>query len=133
MDIRLAVSGEDVEFSFNESQLLSNGNFYTQIALVSGCFTAHKALVFERSMIDRFVQALQDMDMRLFGTATLQAAYERDIIVLSINRVGHVRVSGILYQNGNVHPDQELHFAIDGDQTCLGPLWRDFARLLATG
>jgi hypothetical protein len=131
MDVNLNVFGEELAFSLNDVDVLSTGDISTRLTLHSGCFMAAKTIIFEHAVMERFIHDIQVMDRDLAGTAELEGMHEHDRIRFQIDHRGGVRVSGIIYQDGNVFPDQELRFAFDADQTCLRPLWRDLVRIIA--
>jgi hypothetical protein len=94
------------------------------LALRSGPFAAELPFYFDDLVLGAFVRALDAMDRRLLGAATLSTPNEDPYVRLEVSPMGRVSVRGLLVDAAN--PWQRLEFEFDTDQTVLRPLADDF-------
>lgn len=91
-------------------------------------FSCERPFYFDDSSFPDAVAALRSMNASLSGEATISARWEEDFIRIEANEFGHVTVSGKFVEHAEI--PQLLEFGFQTDQTVLGPLIRDFEKLL---
>lgn len=126
--ITLATNTGDPALELREIELFADGSGFSAMLYVR-ChgFSAVRQFYCGETAFDAAIAALRRMDERLEGEAVFHEDYETDqSLRLSVNSLGHVRVSGALV---HFDPDNRLTFQFDTDQTCLGPLIRAFDAL----
>ncbi len=96
------------------------------LVVQSGGFRAERPFYVEQWSLKQFITQLNRLDQTLEGMATLKPMYEDDWIQFEVTKLGHVIVSGELFEHSN--ESQSLRFAFTTDQTCLRPLVDDWHR-----
>ncbi len=94
------------------------------LVVQSGGFRAERPFYVEQWSLKQFITQLNTLDQSLEGTATLRPLYEDDWIKLEVTKLGHVIVTGELFEH-TAEP-QSFRFAFTTDQTCLRPLVDDW-------
>jgi hypothetical protein len=94
----------------------------------SGQFSCERPFCFDDSHLPDAVKHLKQMDSGIPGEATIKGKWEDDFIRFVSNDMGHVEVSGELFEHSEL--SQSLIFASRTDQTVLRTLIRDLELLL---
>lgn len=94
----------------------------------SGGFACERPFYFDDSHFPDAIMALKAMDRGQPGEALIKGRWEDDYVKFVSNDLGHVFVSGELYEHSDM--SQSLTFGFRTDQTVLGPLVRDLSPLV---
>ena len=101
-----------------------DGSGYScELTVVSGGFSCRRRFIFDDVALAAAVPELQKMATAAPGTAVIKGQWEEDFLQIESNALGHVRVSGEIFEHSEF--DQRLKFAFQTDQTILPPLARD--------
>ena len=123
MDIVLRTHN-DSYLAFRDIQRYSDqSGFCAQLVARARGFGAQLLFCVEPEAFTAFVEALEAMDRTLTGEARLKPIFEDPFIHVSVGHTGRVTVSGDLVAYGPL--TQRLQFALETDQTALGPFIRD--------
>ena len=101
--------------------------FECHLWLLSGKFTCETSFSFSTHSLIEAVESFKRMIDGSPGETTLRYRHEPDFIRFEMNQLGHVIVSGELFDFAL--PQQRLKFAFGTDQTVLTPLLRDLITL----
>lgn len=125
MDIILKTNTEDPHLSLKDIRRFDDGSGFGLLFVVrSHGFSAHRQFSFERHCLLEFVEAVENMDRKLSGSARLAPMFEDEIFFeLTIDVRGRVTVQGEVNEFSDL--SQKLRFAFETDQTCLAPLAAD--------
>jgi hypothetical protein len=87
--------------------------------LSAGFFRAATPMCVAPSILARFAADVRELDKTLTGSATLESSNQQSAVrlVLAVDHIGHVHVTGRYEINGNA-----LDFTFRSDQTQLAPL-----------
>ncbi len=106
-----------------------SGDHYTCLLMVrSGHYSCERPFCFEGSYLHDAVGRLRHMDEGVPGTAVLKGQWDDDCLGFESNDMGHVTVTGELYERSDT--PQSLRFAFQTDQTVLGSLIKDLDYIL---
>jgi len=123
VDIVLETRAENPSLALREFKRFADGSGYsTTLAVRSGWISAEYDFFFEQPRLVAFIQALEEIDRTLVGSAKLKPVYEEQFIAFHGNGMGHIGVQGDLVEHGGI--EQRVRFAFRTDQTCLGPFIR---------
>ena len=124
MNVRLQTKTEDPSLEFVNLARFEDGSGYcTDLVVVAHGFSARLYFCFETHPMDVFMEQLRAMNATLRGKAVLKPLFEDPYIVLEMQNLGHVHVSGELMRYGEL--TQRLEFEFMTDQTVLQPLIED--------
>lgn len=102
----------------------SDGSGYRcELTVVSGDFSCRRPFYFDEAILSAAVRELESMATGKPGTAFIKAEWEEDFLRFQSNDMGHVWVSGEIFEHAEL--TQRLKFAFRTDQTVLLPLVRD--------
>jgi hypothetical protein len=119
MDALLFTQSESYGLVMRELKLYRDGSGGTcYLEVVSKSFSASASFFFDDSLED-FIKNLEEIESNYVGEARLGLEYEEPYILFRGDRLGHVKVSGLLVDTReNV---QKLEFSFQTDQTSLRP------------
>jgi hypothetical protein len=133
VEICLLTNDAEKRLSLSNMRLAGDHPDYlvADINVLSRGFSCDRTIFFDRFHAGRFIAGLDSMSIGVVGEVVLKQQHEIDHLQISINRLGHVFVSGEIEEYGSGH---HLTFCFQTDQTVLAPFLRDFrAALLAAG
>jgi len=105
-----------------------NGSGYgCDLSVVSGGFSCRRPFFFDDVALNEAVPALGKMATTLSGKCIIKGQWEEDYLALEVNDMGHVLVSGEIFEHSEY--GQRLKFAFRTDQTVLLPLARELQLL----
>jgi hypothetical protein len=130
----MAIVAEQIELRTNRDdtvlRLLNVEKFNDEtgyrcdLVVRSGGFACERQFYFDGESFTDAIAALRRMIDGSSGEATIKFRYEDDFLRFEMNRLGHVFVSGELYEHSE--RSQSLKFAFRTDQTVLAPLVQEF-------
>jgi hypothetical protein len=97
------------------------------LAVRSGDFSCFRRFYFDDWHLAKAIDALGAMNQGIAGEAVIRGEWEQDEIKFAMNRLGHVIVSGQLFEHSEL--SQSLKFAFQTDQTVLGPFLSGLANI----
>jgi hypothetical protein len=103
--------------------------FRCDLFVRSGGFSCRRPFYFDDSHFPDAVASLRQMNTGTIGEATIKARWEDDYLTFQSDKLGHVFVTGELFEYADF--SQSLKFGFVTDQTVLGPLVRDLESLLS--
>jgi len=120
--IVLATHTNDPAMVFRDLRRFSDGSGFTcELDVCSQGFAAKRPFYFTERSFRSALQSLRNMERELTGEARFEEEWEHhQFLQLAMASHGHVVVSGRLCLLSDV--PNELSFAFQTDQTCLGPL-----------
>jgi len=98
------------------------------LTVKSKSFACELPFYFDDSHLRDGVDALSKMKEGSPGEAVIKGQWEDSVIRFALDHLGHLVVSGELFEHAEL--SQSLRFAFATDQTVLGPLVRDLTALL---
>lgn len=90
------------------------------LRIASGGFACERRFFFDDLSLSAAVPQLRQMAAGTPGTCEIKGQWEDDYLRLASNAMGHVRVSGEVFEHSEF--DQRLRFSFRTDQTVLLPL-----------
>jgi hypothetical protein len=111
----------------NVEKFDDGGGYRCDLSVRSGAFAYDGPFFFDDVFVVNAIAAIREMVAGRPGEAVLKGQWEDDAIRFEMNRLGHVRVSGLMLENGG--STQSLKFEFLTDQTVFGALLRDLAAL----
>ena len=99
-----------------------------ELRVISDGFSCKRPFFFEGSFLSDAVTMLRKMNDGTPGEATIKGMWEEDQVKFTLDKLGHIVVSGQVFERSE-YP-QEIRFAFPTDQTVLSPLVNDLTRLL---
>jgi hypothetical protein len=128
MDLILRTNSDDPALALrNVERFADDSGFCAELVVRSRGYAARQLFHFDRSGLQAFVRALEQMDSTLKGAATLQTPYENHFMRLEVDKLGHVCVAGELR---DYEASQHLKFCFRTDQTCLAPFAEELPHCL---
>ena len=112
----------------NVEKSLSGSDYTCQLLVRSGPYSCDRPFYFEDSFLHDAVNQLKQMDEGMPGTAVLKGPWDDECLGFESNDMGHVVVSGELYERSET--PQSLQFSFQTDQTVLGSLIKDLELIL---
>lgn len=126
--VELRTHDEAHTLRFNSLEKFADGSGYRcTLIVVSRGFACERPFYFDDSHFPDAIKALKAMDAGRAGEAIIKGQWEEDYIKFALNDLGHVFVSGELYEHSDMA--QSFKFEFRTDQTVLGPLIRDLGPL----
>ncbi len=126
--IELRTNLINTALSLSNVERFDDGSGYRcDVAVRSSGFACNRPFYFHQESLDGFVTSVQVMTSGTPAEATLKPRYEPDFLRLKMNQLGHLLVSGELYEHSRLH--QCLKFAFETDQTVLGPFLCELLKL----
>ena len=132
------VVAENIELRTNDNtkvvrlsqvEKFKDGSGYrSNLTVVSSGFSCQRQFFFDDVALGDAVPTLRDMAANLEGECIIKGQWEDDFLQLSVNRMGHVQVSGEIFEHSEF--GQRLKFAFRTDQTVLLPLAKGLQMLL---
>jgi hypothetical protein len=107
----------------NVEKFEDKSGYRCDLAVRSGGFAYERAFYFSDWCLAQAINSIRQMMGGLPGTAELRGQWEKDFIRFEMNKLGHVKVSGELFEHSEL--TQSIKFAFFTDQTVFGPLLRD--------
>jgi hypothetical protein len=124
--IELQTHLEGAALRMSQIQRFGDGSGYACVVTVrSGGFGCERPFCFDDWHLGNAIAAFQSMAAGTPGEAVIRGQWEPDFIRFKMNDLGHVVVSGELFEHAEL--TQSLKFAFRTDQTVLGPLIRDLS------
>jgi hypothetical protein len=124
--IELQTHLESAALRISQIRRFTDGSGYACLVSVrSGGFSCERPFHFDDWNLGNAIAAFQSMVAGTPGEAALRGQWEPDIIQFKMDDLGHVIVSGELFEHTEL--TQSLKFAFRTDQTVLGPLMRDLS------
>ncbi len=106
-----------------------DGGFYCELHVRSDGFSCQRPFYFDDSHLPDAVTNLRQMDADHVGQATLKARWEDDFVTFRSDKLGHVFVTGEVFEHAD--PSQSMKFGFRTDQTVIGPLVRSLEKLVS--
>jgi hypothetical protein len=107
----------------NIEKFLPEVAYSCQLTVNSGGLAYLGNFWFDDTNLARSIEAIRQMIAGQPAEAVLQYRFEKDFVRFKMNHLGHVAVTGELFDYGI--PQQKLKFGFMTDQTVLAPLLRD--------
>jgi hypothetical protein len=127
--IELRTYDETIILRMSNIDKLGDGSGYRcDLCIRSGDFSCQRPFYFDDSHFPDAIDALRRMNRGVAGEATIKGQWENDVVRFTSNELGHVFVTGELFEYSEL--TQSMRFGFRTDQTVLGPLIRDFEVLL---
>lgn len=98
------------------------------VSVQSGDFIGKQPFFLYRASFKQFLNKLEKMAARLYGSTELKEEYENHYVKMELDTTGHVTVVGEFWYYS--HLEQHLKFGFVTDQTCLIPLHNDLSRVV---
>jgi hypothetical protein len=126
--IELETHDETKQLRLSSIERFGDGSGYRcNLFVRSRGFSCERPFYFDDSHFPDAIKALRAMHAGRPGEALIKGAWEDDYLKFVSNDMGHVFVSGELFEHAD--PPQSLKFSFRTDQTVLGPLLRDLKPL----
>jgi hypothetical protein len=126
--IELQTHREAATLRLSNVEKFKDGSGYRcDLAVRSGGFVCEQAFRFHDQHLAEAIKSIREMIGGLPGEAVLKELWEKDFIQFKMNRLGHVVVSGELFDYREL--PQSIKFAFRTDQTVFGPLLRDLTAI----
>ena len=120
-----------LDFNVFESDISYSTNTILSVSVTSAQFSASATMDIDIKDIPAFCDDLKHIYDCLAGTAKIQEPYgNKQYILFSSDKHGHIMVSGYLDSNGSNNFWLELKFENFIDQTHLSTLYEDLSRFL---
>jgi len=127
-DIELQTHLANCALRMSNIERFTDGSGYAcTLAVKSGEFSCTRRFYFDDRYLANAIDALRTMNQGVPGEATLRGHWDEDEVKLAMNRLGHVVVSGQLFEHSEL--SQSLKFAFRTDQTVLGPFLHELAAI----
>jgi hypothetical protein len=127
--IELQTHDKALTLRFTSLERFADGSGYRCTLFVrSRGFACERPFYFDDSTFPAAIKALESMDSGRAGEALIKGEWDDDFIKFTSNALGHVFVSGALFEHSEMA--QSLQFEFRTDQTVLRPLIREFRPLL---
>jgi hypothetical protein len=127
--IELKTQDENKVLNMSQIEKFADGSGYRcELSVASRGFSCHCPFYFDGPFLSDAVTALQRMDDGKPGEATIRGLWEEAYIKFASDQLGHVVVSGELFEHSEF--PQAFRFAFRTDQTVLSPMISDLARVL---
>lgn len=107
----------------NVEKSRSGEEYACQLFVRSGDYSCARPFDFDNRYLQDTIIRLKQMDEGTPCSAMLKSPWEDDCLRFESNDMGHVQVSGELYERSD--HSQSLKFSFRTDQTVLGPLIAD--------
>lgn len=104
-----------------------DGGYSCRLRISSGGFACERRFYFDDASLSAAVPQIRQMAAGTPGACVIKAQWEEEYLRLESNAMGHVLVSGELFEHGEF--EQMLRFAFRTDQTVLSPLARNLQML----
>ena len=128
-EITLPTNDEAKVLRFVELEKFADGSGYRcRLIVTSAGFSCDRPFYFDDPHLTTALSLLQQMDAGHAAEATIKGEYEPDFVRFRRNDLGHVIVSGELFEQSEL--PQSIKFCFRTDQTVLGELVRGFKILL---
>jgi hypothetical protein len=122
--IELRTNCEATTLKLSNVEKYGDGSGYgCQLSVRSGGFSVERHFYFDHFHLAKAIDAIRSMTVGAPGEATIRGQWDEDEINFNMNVLGHVIVSGQIFEHAEL--SQALKFAFRTDQTVLGPLLRD--------
>ena len=129
LEIRLQTNDDTKVLRFVELEKFDDGSGYRcRVIASSGGFSCDRPFYFDDSSLPTAVARLQHMEAGQVTDAIIKGEREPDHVGFHRNALGHVIVSGELYEQSEL--PQSIKFCFKTDQTILAALVRDLRMLL---
>ena len=99
-----------------------------ELTVASNGFSCQRPFFFDDMAVGEAVPALRKMAATLFGKCIIKEQWEDDYLALEVDDMGHVLVSGEIFEHSEF--SQRLKFAFRTDQTVLLPFANELQLLL---
>jgi hypothetical protein len=120
MDALLYTQTESCGLAMRELELFKdNSGGVCYLEVVSKPFSVATDFFFDTHSLKDFVKNLEEIEINFVGEAKLGLEYEEPYILFRGDRLGHVKVSGLLIDTRENM--QKLEFSFQTDQTSLRP------------
>ncbi len=126
--IELQTNDDRFTLRMSGFEKFTDGEFRCELCVRSGGFSCQRPFYFDDSTLPDAVATLQQMDSGQVARAILKARWEDDFISFESDKLGHVFVSGEIFEHGEL--SQSMKFEFRTDQTVLGQFVRRLANLL---
>jgi hypothetical protein len=126
--IELQTHRTDTALRLSKVEKFDDGSGYRCELYVQSCAFAYQGpFYFADEFVADAIRSIKKMMAGEPGEAVLKGLFEDDAIRFQMNHLGHVKVSGLLLENGGA--TQSLKFEFRTDQTVFASLVRDLAAL----
>jgi hypothetical protein len=111
----------------NIEKFSDSSGYRCDLSVRSGGFVCERPFYFDDWHLSEAIKMLRTMIECMPGEAVLKGMWEDHFIRFKVNHLGHVVVSGELFEYAELA--QSIKFAFRTDQTVLDPLLRDFVSI----
>ncbi len=98
-----------------------------EITIISTGFSCKQPFCFDDVSLSEAIPRLEEMAAGAVGMCVIKGQWEDDYIKVEANAIGHVIVSGEIFERS--YREQHLKYSFRTDQTMLLPLARDLEKL----
>lgn len=127
--IELQTNDDTIVLRMTNIKKCDDGSGYRcDLFIRSGDFSCQRPFHFDDSSFPDAIEALRFKNTGAAGEAIMKGQWESDFVHFKSNELGHVFVTGELFEYSDL--TQSMRFGFRTDQTVLGPLIRDFEVLL---
>ncbi|WP_421617423.1 WapI family immunity protein [Brevibacillus sp. TJ4] len=127
--------GDRITILSTEKHCLTVEHLYTvegyltlAISIKSGEFMGKSNFCISEEHLSTFIQSLKEMGARLSGDSKIVDYDSDSYIIIEVNKLGHVIISG---QVGGSHEEHSMKFKFTTDQTILESFGRVLGSLIA--
>ncbi len=111
----------------NVEKFQDGSGYRCDLAVRSGGFVCEQAFYFDDWHLAETIKSIRQMTEGLSCEAVLKGQWTKDFIQFKMNKLGHVVVTGELFEHSEL--SQFIKFAFRTDQTVFGPLLRDLTAI----
>lgn len=127
--VKLQTYRDNQLLEFSGFELYSKDSLKCRVSVNSDGFCVDKELFFDNAT--GFLEKLIEMEKNLSGTAEIREDYKDHFIRFSLTSLGHLIVSGEIYEYSE--HSQSLLFSFETDQTCLKAFIQEFGEAIGYG
>ena len=125
--IELQTHREWTTLRLSNVEKFRDGGYECRLAVRSGGFSCDNHFSFDDAHLTSAIASMRRMIEGHPDEALLKGEWETDFMRFAMNKLGHVVVSGELYEHSEL--PQSMKFSFRTDQTVLALLVRDFTAL----
>ena len=125
--IQISTHNQDTQLCFQEIHL-EDSTYRCQLRVKSGWIECNRLFFFDRTIAERFLETLKEMNQSFNGVGVLKSEWEDPFIHVACSKLGQIIISGLLIEHSDL--PQRVEFTFETDQTILNDLIHSFNALL---